>query len=294
MTITLEAPETVHAGDPITGVVRSSQSVCVFVRRRASWQHGVPDAFSEGKWVSESVVVNGNGPFTLPPVYGPLSYRGEQVLLEWRVVAESLDGPPTRTEFPFLLVAPRSTSYESEAMGGYRDRPTATTTLEPDFGEKHIEGPRRREDETNDGLALFSLWLGRALAAITHTDLGNVALDVIPSRVRAGEEVVAQLAFTTNTEIVIESITLQLIGREHWRFQREGEPILSSHVETITERVRLLPGPHTYEARLRVPANAAPSLAIATLAVEWFVRSTIQVDGQADIVREFVIGVAPF
>ena len=290
--ITLEAPETVHAGEAITGRVHASGRARVFVRRTSIWRGPSRGGDLRDDRDVEGVTVNGDAPFTLPAVRGPLTHHGERVELEWSVVAESLDGGD-RATVPFALVAPRTTTYEREAAGGYRDRPTETTTLEPDFGEQHVEGPRR--PKSTDALDAFGKWMIRTFEAImTATrSVGDLNLDVTPSRVRANEEIVATLSFATNEEIVVETITIQLAAREHWRLLEDRAPLIESRVETVSERARLAPGPHTYEARLRVPANAPPSFA-TIIGVEWFVRATIQVDGQTDAVTEYVIGVAPF
>jgi hypothetical protein len=285
--ITLEAPDTVHAGEVITGTVRASGHTRVFVRRSATWRLDAP-IHEE----MQSVVVDGDAPFTLPAVRGPLTYRGESIKLDWSIVAEADGGD--RAEAPFVLVAPHATTYEREAAGGYRDRPTETTTLEPDFGARHVEGPR--PVGAYIAFAIFGAWVARTFAAITGGGgATNVTLEVTPLRVRVGGELTAKLAFATREELVVESITFELAAREHFRLaRRETEPLFESHVETITERARLAPGAHTYESRLHVKEGAPASFALAHVAVEWFVRATLQIDGRVDEVREIVIGVAPF
>jgi len=291
--ITLEAPETVHAGEPIEGVVRGAERVRLFVRRTADWNGARDSAVTRDK---EGVVVEA-GTFVLPAVQGPLTFRGEHAEVRWSIVAEAQGGARDRVERPFELVAPLTTTYEREAAGGYRDRPTETTTLEPYFGKHHVEGPRREEASATEPLALLAGKLSTFFTSIMggRTGASNVTLDVTPSRVRGGDEIVAKLSFITSEETVVESITVELVAREYWGAARG--PNIESHAVTVTERVRLVPAPHDYEARLKIPAAATPSWAISyvgVMGVEWFVRATILIDGVADNVSEFVIGVAPF
>jgi hypothetical protein len=70
--------------------------------------------------------------------------------------------------------------------------------------------------------------------------------------------------------------------------------VLETRHERVAERTQLAPGPHTYEARFRIPPGAQPSFATGNGGVEWRVRTTIQIDGVPDTERSFVIGVAPF
>jgi hypothetical protein len=298
VTITLEAPDTVHAGEPITGAIRSGQRVRVFVRRTTRWHGDARYANPLSKRDDAGVVVNGDAPFVLPMLRGPLTHEGERVELRWAVIAESLDGPSDRVEHAFRLVAPSATTYEREAAGGYRDRPTETTTLEPDLGERFTPGrPRRKPGPgADDTFTVFGMAVYRFFTSLTAPRAGvkDVTLDVTPSHVRAGDALVANLAFTTSEEVVVESIAIQLSAREHFGSSLRTEPYFDSHVETITERARLAPGPHTYEARFTVPPGAAPSFETESVGVEWFVRATIEIDGLPDAVGDFVIGVAPF
>ena len=295
MTVTLEIPDVVHAGEAIAGTVRAKGRVRIRVRRTSVWRGGASVADASLDHVTDGVVVIGDATFMLPPLRGPLTYLGDRVELRWSVIATTLDGPREEHALvPFTLVAPRTTTYERETAGGYRDPPTETTALEPSFGEQHVEG-RRRVREMSDPVAMVVGWLTRtSMRLMSSRGVNDLTLDVTPSRLRAGEELVAKVAFTTKEEIVVESITVQLAEREHRYFRREREPLVASRVETITERARLSPGPHAYEARVCVPADAPASFATKNVAVEWFVRATIQVDGFADSVSEFVIGVAPF
>jgi hypothetical protein len=296
VTITLEAPDTVHAGDAINGTVKGAARVRVFVRRTviSRGRSGVED-LPQHQAHAASVVVE-EGPFTLPALRGPLTYRGERVELRWSVVAEA-EGSDDRAEAPFTLVTPRATTYEREAAGGYRDLPTETATLEPDFGDQFVEGARHTDAYArNDAFAMLGAWVRRTFDSFSANRGGatNVTLEVTPSRAHAGDDLDAKLAFTTNEEIVVESITIQIAGREHATYMRDEEQLLESHIETISERARLTAGPHEYATRLHVPANAPASFATGGVAIAWFVRATIQIDGQLDAVKEIVIRVAPF
>lgn len=294
MAITLEAPETVHAGEQVIGVVRATRPVRVFIRRTSKWKSGrygnIPDTHER------AVTVREDGSFALPVLFGPLTYIGERADLVWSVVAEAFDGPDERVEHPFVLVAPRETTYAREATGGYRDRAIENTTIAPDFGENHVEGPHAADLGNNPLAPVFQAAL-RVFSSFGSRDragVSDVALDVTPQRVHKDEEILAKLAFTTHEEIIIESITFELTARERWGSPEEHEPALESRHETVAERTQLAPGPHAYEARFRVPPGAPASFATANVGVEWRVRATIQIDGVADTVRGFVIGVAPF
>jgi len=294
--ISLDAPKTVRAGDAISGTVRGADRVRIFIRRTTIWDErsgGVPvDRDEEG-------IVTESGPFVLPALRGPLTFRGEHVELRWSIVAESLAGAGDHAERPFALVAPETATYEREATGGYRDPPTETTVLEPDFGEQWAEGPRRRRDFADEPLAQIGAKVARFFTMVTggRTGATNVTLDVSPSRVRPGGEIVAKLAFVVNEETVVESITLELLARECGIATRQEEHLFHTHVETVSDRARLDPGPYTYERRLAVPDDAPPcwlTRHYGVIGVEWFVRATIQIDGHVDDVSDFVIGVAPF
>jgi hypothetical protein len=297
VTIEIEAPDTIHAGEVITGVVHASERVRVCVRRKANWRSSRGSAPATKD--QEPVVLEAGGPFTLPAVRGPLTHAGEHAELRWTIVAESFSGRD-RVERPFTLVAPLTTTYEREAAGGYRDPPTETRTLEPELGENHAEGLRRRATVAEDPIAIVGARVARFFNTITGVRAGvrDVVLAVTPSRVRAGDEIVAKLSFTTTEETVVESITIQLSAREHWETTRvESEPIIESGVQTFSERARLAPGPWSYEARMKVPDDATPSWAVdyfGPMGVRWFVRAIIQIDGLVDDVTDFLIAVAPF
>jgi hypothetical protein len=258
VTITLDAPDVVHAGEEVSGTVRTNRNVRVVVRRTGTWKSGRYGNFPDNQ--DQAVTVGEDGRFVLPTLRGPLTFRGERAELVWSIVAESVDGPTERVDHSFELVAPRETTYTREATGGYRDRAIDTTTIKPDFGERHAEGPRATELVDNPLAPVFA-WAIRVFSAFGARDragVTDVALEVTPTRVHPDEEIVAKVAFTTREEIVVESIAFELTARERWRSPQEHEPVLETRHERVAERTQLAPGPHTYEARFRVPPNAQP------------------------------------
>ena len=302
--IVLDGGSTLAAGGLVSGaVVFTADRSCRAVEVALLWRTRGTGAVDQGEVRARLTLPARIGiqptrvPFALRLPMGPVTFRGQLILLDWFVRA-SVDiayASDRHTEVP-IVVMPARSGFSSSA--GYREAAVPVTTrheLGPQpkapgrpasglagniitavvlIGPLAMLGPMR-------GLALatgaaLTIWSLRALIdkKTVRRLLGNPVATLDQTEVRLGEDVGAHVHLRPLPGVIVGDVRATL---ECWEQISTGDGSSSRTERKITHSARysLAPREGRYGARVPIPMNGVPSFGSPHNEITWTVKLSI-------------------
>jgi hypothetical protein len=331
LAITLDRSEhTFTLGERIEGevAVTADEGVrCDGLTLALGWQthgqgnrtHGEPRAETlfVGSWIAGE---RARHRFSIEAPRGPVTYHGHYLNVDWALLARA-DIPwaiDPRATAELLLVPPTEGRLEAydhgprhvETATGGPASPTSARAVQVVLGLLFI----------GFSVASFILSKGASLGAVVPLALGayflyrvfvrdllvrrkvgRVDAVVRPARLRGGDHVTCTLSFAPRRAASIEGISISLVGREVVVKGSGTNKTTHKHELHRESRELGVPGgaarpdgaPLQVEAKLAVPAGAAPTFAATDNRLEWSIDVEIRIASCPDHKASYPIAVLP-
>jgi hypothetical protein len=269
-------------------------------------------------------------PFELDAPVGPLSYRGQILSVNWRLIARA-DVP----WIPSVLDPKAERTIEVTPIAGHRDVDYGPSYQRPEQRDERQQQMRRflktvawfcaitgsfmilvailtslPDDAGSTGPTWFLFGLCDFVIGggfyyfgtrktLAERRLGRVEARVVPTIVNRGGMLNCVIGFCPRETVDIEAVTARLIGEER-AVDNSGDS-QTTHRKTICDDEivastvqRMTVGKRVVlTPQLSVPADAAITFAAPSNSVNWKVRLRIAVKGWPDWVEDYPITVRP-
>lgn len=247
-------------------------------------------------------------PFAASLPAGPVTYLGKTINVEWFVAAQ-LDLPwasDPKTERSFVLL-PREARYFLQGGGGYRDAALMAPVRHELGPSAPKAGSRKSRGDTASffaGLAVAAVSTQFGMAAYVLTPLflfgsaavlwgaikrsgnehmlGDPAVELLPSELRAGQDSLVRLHLQPRSELHVTEATVELRCTETTK-SGSGSSTTTKHEVLFTKR-QTLAGPDpiasgqvaVLEARVSIPNGAAPTFGASSNDVIWSMKVVLK------------------